>query len=215
MKKNTHWYSYIINFLTVGFSVFLGFQLNTCSEANKQRKKLNNHREYVIEETLLNQDNLQKAQYAVVESLQTLDSLKSKIRRQDDINVIYHLTLKLLDDSGFFNFQTIAYKTLADSDISVLDFEERKDIVSLYGSYESTDITQKETLEGFHTYFNYLKSNIQVYSFVTPKRDVFETQKFSNILGEYRYLLTKKEKKYADCQTIITAFLEKHRKATD
>ncbi|MFK7748097.1 MAG: hypothetical protein AB8B65_06890 [Kordia sp.] len=212
MKRKINWLKHALDFLTVGISIFVGFQLNTYSEVSKQKKTLNNHREYVIEETLINQEKLKEAQNSVLESLKTLDALKSKIQQKEDINIIYHLTLKLMDDSGFFNIQTIAYKTLANSDISILKFDERKDIVSLYGNYDATDIVQNKALDGFNQYFNYLKANIQIYTFVTPKREVFETQKFSNILGEYRYLLKKKEKKYIDCQQRITQFLEKHQK---
>ncbi len=209
------WLNHALEFFVVIIGILIAFQLNNYSENRKREATLANHREFLLEETKDNQASLAYAEKTVGRSLKILDSLNNAINSGEEVEQIKTLALKLVDDSGYFYIRRNAYKTLTESgDIRFLGFKEKKDIVSLYGYYDWTEAVQTQSYDGFDTYFEFLKSNTDLYNSEILDRKVFESRLFSNILGTYRFLLQAKQNKYRDCQKIVALFLENQDKSS-
>ncbi|NKI33131.1 hypothetical protein [Croceivirga thetidis] len=209
MKKKIDWLNHSLEFFVVIIGILIAFQLDKCSENRKLEENLAEHRTFLLEETKSNQYSLRYAQKAVASSIETLDSMTMLIKNGAESEILKQMALKLFDDSGYFYIRKNAYTTLTESgDIRFLDFEEKKRIVSLYGYYDWTESVQLRSFEGANEYYEYLKSNADLYNSQAPSRKIFENKLFNNILGSYRYALVAKQEKYKDCAEVITKFLE-------
>jgi hypothetical protein len=211
MSKKINWKNHFVEFTVVVLGILMAFQLNQCSEENKQDKLIDAHLEYLIEEGKYNLKNLEYSIKESEESLQKLDSTIRLIYDKGDIQSINQLAFQILNP-GYLYLRKNAYNSLINSgDIRFIkSFELKKDIVNMYEYYGWTTSFDTSTREAFFSgYFPYLKDNFDMVKGTLQKSEAYYDKKLLNELSTFRYTLAAKLQKFKDCKQQVESFLKK------
>lgn len=210
MKGKQHWAKYGLEFLTVLIGILIAFQLNEYATNRKQQKTLQNHFQYISEETHRNDRSLDRAIQNSNRSLSVVDTLISLVQNNGNVKKINELAFRALNFEGAY-IQKNAYLTLTESgDIRFLnDFELKSKTVLLYEFYQwMASVEEIGFIAMREDYYPYMKENFDMLNAQVQAREVYFSRKFVNALALYRYAMTERLKKYKECKEQVRLYLE-------
>lgn len=202
------WKNYLSEILVVIIGILIAFQLNQCSENNKQQKLIDAHINYIKEETKINEINLGYAiKYSKV-TLKNLDSIIDLVLKKGASKKINELSFKALD-VGYLYVRKNAYNSLINSgDIRYISsFEKKKTIINMYEYYSWTQsLDEACRIAYLDDFLPYLKEHFDLVTAKVQEDDVYYSKQFLNSVSTYRYALDAKIKKFEDCSKEIKSF---------
>lgn len=209
MKKKIDWLNHGLEFFVVIIGILIAFQLNTCSANRKLDKSIKSHKEAIIAETAFNLQNLSYAKRTSELSVKKIDSLLMLIEEEASLDKINKLVFSLGNGAGYFYYRKNALKALEFSgDFSRMTFDEKKEIVSLYEFFEWINTIDLRAFGSYNEYLDYIKENLDLYSYEVQDRMTYNNKEFVNILSSYNNMLNYKIGKYNECKEIILGFQE-------
>jgi len=134
------WKNHAREFVVVVFGILLAFQLDRCASDNNQQKLVEEHLNYIKEETQINAVNLKYALQYSEQNLVKIDSTINLISKKGDIKTINKLSFEVFN-VGYLYIRKNAYNSLVDSgDIRFMkSFDQKKNIINMYEYYAWTE----------------------------------------------------------------------------
>ena len=207
--KEMSWATHLIELVVVIVGILIAFQLNEYAAKRSQNALLDNHREYILDETLTNRQRLASTLELSENNLQTIDRLSQLISEKGDVETINNLALELLI-YHYAYFKSNAYRALTDSgDIRFMNFSEKSATVNLYEYYGWINSIDSNTVKDHSTgYSAMLRKYLDFANKEPQNREVYESKEFLNNLHIYRANLQYKIKKYKDCLQVMDAYIK-------
>jgi len=205
-----NWKNHIREFIVVVFGILLAFQLDRCASDNNQQKLVEEHIDYIKEETKINAINLKYAIKLSESNLAKIDSIIGLVLEKGSTEKINALSFDILN-VGYLYVRKNAYNSLINSgDIRFLkSFDEKKNIINMYEYYSWTEsLDQACRIAYENDFFPYIKANFDLISSEIQEPDIYYSKTFLNALSTYRFGLNLKIVKFKDCNKEIEEFLE-------
>ncbi|MBC2843685.1 hypothetical protein [Winogradskyella flava] len=205
-----NWKNHIREFVVVVFGILLAFQLDRCASDNNKQKLVDEHVNYIKEETRLNVLNLKYSIQLSESNFAKIDSIINLISKKGDVSTINKLSFEIFN-VGYLYIRRNAYNSLVNSgDIRFIkSFEEKKNIINMYEYYTWTEsLDQGCRAAYFDDFFPYVKENFDLVTSMVQDPEIYYSKTFSNALSTYRFALDLKIKKFKDCEKEINDFLK-------
>jgi len=194
----------------VVIGILLAFQLNKCSDENKNKKIIKSHLHQIYQETKINKKYLAQGIKKSENTLAKFDSIFLYLDKEIFYSKINSFIFELL----IYN-ETIlrknAYISLTESgDFELIkDYKTKQQIIDLYEHYnwlkEVNEISEKVWETNFYPYlqrhFDFLGAEVQ-------KEEVYQNKEFKNIIYSYSITTGTKLREYKECLKKIDLYLE-------
>lgn len=210
MKKKIDWLNHFLEFAVVLIGIMIAFQLNQCSQERTQQKLVDEHRQYLLDETRFNQKNVDNAIESAQYYLSSIDTVLSLIERNQGLESVNRLALELLN-IGTVYIRKNAYTSLIQSgDVRYIrEFEAKRRIIDLYEYYQLVATADKIALDSYlNDYYPYLKANFDLANRRMQARSVYRSRTFLNALSTYRYGLMNRLAVYKNCRDRMAEYIE-------
>lgn len=205
-----NWKNHAREFVVVVFGILLAFQLDRCASDKNQQKLVQEHINYIKEETKINAINLKYALQFSEDNLTKIDSIITLISEEGSIESISKLSFEIFD-VGYLYIRRNAYNSLVNSgDIRYIkSFDQKKDIINMYEYYSWTQSMDQGCRNAYDDdFFPYAKANFDLVNGKIQDPEVYYSKVFLNALSTYRFALDLKIKKFKECQEEIDGFLK-------
>ncbi len=197
------WLNHALEFFVVLIGILIAFQLDKCSDNNRQEKLVRNHLVELQQESEENVLRINKGINHTNQQLQKADSLLKLIVDRGNVFVIKRLSTEILDLRAV-PVKKDAYTVMAASgDLRFLSrYEDKRSTILLYEQYSNIARVDENTQKIYDNYYYpYLKNNFDLVNWNLDPSDLQETdsyysKEFGNIVSTYRYLLNAKLNTY-------------------
>ena len=193
-----NWKNHAREFIVVVFGILLAFQLDRCASDSNQQKLVDEHLNYIKEETKINALNLKYALKSSEENLVKIDSIIGLISKKGDIKTINRLSFEIFN-VGYLYVRKNAYNSLVNSgDIRFIkSFDRKKDIIDMYEYYSWTQSMDQGCRNAYNDdFFPYVKGNFDLVNAKIQNPEIYYSKVYSNALSTYRYAIDLKIKKF-------------------
>lgn len=212
-----NWKNHIREFIVVVFGILLAFQLDRCSTDNSRQDLVEEHINYINEETQINATNLKYELISSEKNLIKIDSIIGLIINKGNTQTINELSFDIFN-VGYLYIRKNAYNSLVNSgDIRFMkSFDQKKDIINMYEYYSWTQSLDEGCRMAYgNDFFPYVKQNFDLVTSKVQEPEIYYSKIYLNALATYRFALNLKIKKFKECQKEIKDFqklLNKHKK---
>ena len=210
LLRNINWKDHFISFIVVIVGIYIAFKLNSYSEEASRQKILQDHMEYIRDETVLNRINLE---YIIADTdslLKSIDLLIEHLRSDGDLAEIHRLTFDIISYQYVY-LKKNAFSTLTESgDIRYIkDYRLKTNTIRMYEYYNWTKVMEENAGSVLsEQYFPYLRKHMDLLNGDVQPRDVYFEKEYMNTIVSYRFSVSLMLEKYKDCLREVDGFLE-------
>lgn len=200
-KPKIDWLNHSLEFIVVIFGILLAFQLNQYSAEKKTKKLIDDHLKNIYEETQFNKRSLERSIAHTQDNVARLDTLLDLISNKKDLEKANELSMLLLNIGGAY-LKRNAYQTLIESgDVRHLkDFSEKRKIIYLYEYYAWVEQFDELSYTLYQNeFYPYLRDHFDLKNASLQNPEVYQSQRFINILSVYHRTSQNRLTKYQEC----------------
>ncbi|MGB5941634.1 MAG: hypothetical protein WBG71_02020 [Leeuwenhoekiella sp.] len=214
--KKIDWLNHFLEFIVVIIGILIAFQLNTCSQENKEQELVDQHIENILEETRYNKDNVT---YFISQSdamIAKADSLLILLNDFENPKKVNQFALELMN-LPYSYIKRNAYNSLIQSgDIRLIkDFKVKDDIINLYEYYDWAEGMNKATEETYSNFlYPYVVKNLDLRMGTVQSQEVYQNKEFSNIISAYSYILKAGKLQHQESAQKMEDFLASYSEET-
>ncbi len=214
-KRNRKGWNLLLEFATVVIGILLAFQLNTCKENKAHEKLVTSHVQSILEETELNQTQIEASIENSERLLQQLDSLISLVQQpESSVTQMSRMSFQLMN-LDYMYLKKNAYQSFIETgDVRYMKDKDFQDaIISLYEYYDWMEGLDSSTRENYlNNYLPYATEKFDLITYQQESREVYTNKLFKNYLSVYRYTIVYRLKKQKEVEERVSQFLETYSK---
>jgi len=204
MKKiklniNSEWKSKLIDLLIVIVGISIAFQLNNWNEVSKLDAEAKAYINSFYEENMLNETSLISALEFTESNKKDIDTLKQLLLSKKFTDKrVKTLTGNMLGMQNFNPSITTMENIIASGEFELIkDIELRKQIISIYNTYDTTLILENVLSDYINKYLTpFVFENIRFSDFSSIHTDFIQKPLFENIVFGYDVLLSQQIRGY-------------------
>lgn len=214
-KRNRKGWNLLLEFATVVIGILLAFQLNTCKENKAHEKLVTSHVQSILEETELNQTQIEASIENSERLLQQLDSLISLVQQpESSVTKMSRMSFQLMN-LDYMYLKKNAYQSFIETgDVRYMKDKDFQDaIISLYEYYDWMEGLDSSTRENYlNNYLPYATEKFDLITYQPESKEVYTNKLFKNYLSVYRYTIVYRLKKQKEVEERVSQFLETYSK---
>ena len=209
-KRNSKGWNLLLEFATVVIGILLAFQLNTCKENKAHEKLVTSHVQSILEETELNQTQIEASIENSERLLQQLDSLISLVQQpESSVTKMSRMSFQLMN-LDYMYLKKNAYQSFIETgDVRYMKDKDFQDaIISLYEYYDWMEGLDSSTRENYlNNYLPYATEKFDLITYQPESREVYTNKLFKNYLSVYRYTIVYRLKKQKEVEERVSQFV--------